>query len=420
MTQWLVLAITTLTVCVFAGSMGTAEALTKEVFKCPTVTEPARSSSTSSTSIGCRFRNVSPYPIDLYWISFDGKESQHEEIAPGSTVDRQSFPGHIFRSRQVDSGIMVSEYTVAKTPLTQSVEIYPCLEANEHGGSDYVFKPADVEITKTLIHDQGAACEPAGKSSQWSCVRTLPAGQQHLPKEKYGFNQAELKDSECKRARKEFDTTDDSYSNINHRNKIKRVTKGPGYLKMSMKPELFAMLTEWAGNHSEYWKGENPYTRHGFNNAEAIGGCYANTHLFPFAILNMDHFSHIRDAVVKQLRDALEWWTDQPLEHTSTYGMRIYRRDAMLIDHVDREDTHIASAVIQVFQDCDEDGGWPLEVVGEDGLVREVYLQPGEMVLYEGARLLHGRPMRFKGNHFGNIFSHFKPRKYVGSGHDDL
>lgn len=38
----------------------------------------------------------------------------------------------------------------------------------------------------------------------------------------------------------------------------------------------------------------------------------------------------------------------------------------------------------QVFQDCDEDGGWPLEVVGEDGLVREVYLQPGEMVLYEG------------------------------------
>merc|ERR1712226_1400320 len=59
-------------------------------------------------------------------------------------------------------------------------------------------------------------------------------------------------------------------------------------------------------------------------------------------------------------------------------------RHAMLINHVDRGDTHIASAVLQVHQDCDEDGGWPLEVHSEDGEAYEVYLQPGEMVLYEG------------------------------------
>ena len=85
-------------------------------------------------------------------------------------------------------------------------------------------------------------------------------------------------------------------------------------------------------------------------------------------------------------------------------------------------------------QTTDPDGGWPLEVVGEDDVVREVYLQPGEMVLYEGkppqlgqqaaqllisgARLLHGRPMRFKGEHFGNIFTHFKPNQYYDA--DDL
>jgi hypothetical protein len=38
------------------------------------------------------------------------------------------------------------------------------------------------------------------------------------------------------------------------------------------------------------------------------------------------------------------------------------------------------------------------------GRVGEVYLQPGEMVLYEGAWLRHGRPMRFKGDEFANIF----------------
>lgn len=35
------------------------------------------------------------------------------------------------------------------------------------------------------------------------------------------------------------------------------------------------------------------------------------------------------------------------------------------------------------------------------GTGRQVYMQPGEMVLYEGARIHHGRPMRLKGNEFG-------------------
>ena len=47
-------------------------------------------------------------------------------------------------------------------------------------------------------------------------------------------------------------------------------------------------------------------------------------------------------------------------------------------------------------QEVDDDGGWPLEVLLPGGRVGEVYLQPGEMVLYEGAWLRHGRPMRFK------------------------
>jgi hypothetical protein len=36
------------------------------------------------------------------------------------------------------------------------------------------------------------------------------------------------------------------------------------------------------------------------------------------------------------------------LRHTSTFGVRVYRRGSMLIDHVDRMDTHLASAVLQV------------------------------------------------------------------------
>jgi prolyl 4-hydroxylase len=88
----------------------------------------------------------------------------------------------------------------------------------------------------------------------------------------------------------------------------------------------------------------------------------------------------------------------------------------MLINHLDIEYTHLASAVIQVGQKVDPNGGWPLEVMNPDGTgaLTEVYLQEGEMVLYEGARLKHGRPMRFRGEQFGNIFSHFAPYKWKG------
>ena len=69
--------------------------------------------------------------------------------------------------------------------------------------------------------------------------------------------------------------------------------------------------------------------------------------------------------------------------------------------------THIASAVLQIAQDVDE--GWPLEILDHHGNAALIYLQPGEMVLYEGASFKHGRPMRFKGNMFANIFTHFAP-----------
>jgi hypothetical protein len=89
----------------------------------------------------------------------------------------------------------------------------------------------------------------------------------------------------------------------------------------------------------------------------------------------------------------------------------------MLINHVDRADTHVASAVIQVAQTGIQQG-WPLEIMhpDADSSVAEVYLQPGELVLYEGARFLHGRPMRFNGDSFANIFSHFKPVDWYGPG----
>jgi len=41
----------------------------------------------------------------------------------------------------------------------------------------------------------------------------------------------------------------------------------------------------------------------------------------------------------------------------------------------------------------------------------EIPLKPGEMILYESAKVLHGRMKPFKGRFYDNVFVHFKPSR---------
>ena len=87
----------------------------------------------------------------------------------------------------------------------------------------------------------------------------------------------------------------------------------------------------------------------------------------------------------------------------------MYQEGSLLIPHRDRENTHIISAIINVDQEVEEE--WPLII--EDHFYRkhEVVLKPGEVIYYESATLLHGRPVPLNGKSFANIFCHFMPAK---------
>jgi prolyl 4-hydroxylase len=51
----------------------------------------------------------------------------------------------------------------------------------------------------------------------------------------------------------------------------------------------------------------------------------------------------------------------------------------------------------------------PLEVIGHDGIARNVTMLPGDLVLYESHSILHGRPFPLKGRFMANVFIHFEP-----------
>lgn len=125
----------------------------------------------------------------------------------------------------------------------------------------------------------------------------------------------------------------------------------------------------------------------------------------------IDLSAQLRQEVHDQMKPLMEAWCKKELEPTYVYGIREYHNGAILKLHRDRIDTHIISAILNVDQETNVD--WPLLI--EDNYYRkhQVMLKPGEMVFYEGARLLHGRPVPFQGTFFANIFCHFKPIDYV-------
>ncbi len=117
--------------------------------------------------------------------------------------------------------------------------------------------------------------------------------------------------------------------------------------------------------------------------------------------------TELRGKIHTALQSKLSEWSNRELVPTYVYGIRVYHRGAILKNHRDRNTTHIISAIINVDQQVNTD--WPLVI--EDNYYRrhDVILKPGEVIFYEGARLLHGRPTPLDGKRFANIFCHFIP-----------
>jgi len=125
-------------------------------------------------------------------------------------------------------------------------------------------------------------------------------------------------------------------------------------------------------------------------------------------LMSFDHIPEIRDKIHKELQPVVQQWIgeENPILPSDLYGIRSYNRGAMLEMHSDRVQTHHVGCVVMVDKDVDED--WPLHCVDHNGETHKVYLEPGEIALYECAKTVHGRPEPLVGNWFRNFFVHYK------------
>ena len=176
-----------------------------------------------------------------------------------------------------------------------------------------------------------------------------------------------------------------------------------GFAKVVAPVELMEMLDKfWTANLSplpdvtslpfESWASGNTYTNHWFS---------------PTTMLHLGD-ELLRNKVWDATEDELENWVGVELSPSSLYGIRVYHEGAVLAPHVDRIPL-VISAIVNVAQDVEEP--WPLEVIGHDGKAYNITIFPGEMILYESASVIHGRPFPLKGKRsfYANVFVHFEP-----------
>jgi GNAT superfamily N-acetyltransferase len=125
----------------------------------------------------------------------------------------------------------------------------------------------------------------------------------------------------------------------------------------------------------------------------------------PACFIEQDDLNNIAH---HQLQGVVEKWCDMPLIPVGAYGIRAYQRGALLEFHLDKPRTHPIGVVMNVHQQLD--APWPLMLIEPwSGKRHEINLEPGQLLLYESARMIHGRPLPLQGGHVASLLFHYKP-----------
>jgi len=176
-----------------------------------------------------------------------------------------------------------------------------------------------------------------------------------------------------------------------------------GYTKMLIPSELYQLLLKERQPQKLKWEDcrPSPYT-----NCMAISTSGQHVLNYNTQVMGITDEQLVRRSLVKHLKPILEDWCQKKLsKEVVIYGIRRYLKGAWLSLHVDKLPTHIISVILQIDQKVNEE--WPLTVIDHKKDRAKVFLKPGEMLLYESAKMPHGRQFPFNGDYFDNLFVHF-------------
>jgi prolyl 4-hydroxylase len=133
----------------------------------------------------------------------------------------------------------------------------------------------------------------------------------------------------------------------------------------------------------------------------------------PVEIFNMDNCPRIKEIIQEELLPIHQNFIEnkEAISPLWIYGIRSYKRGAILEPHTDTLMTHHVSSIIIVDKQVDED--WALDIQDHDGEWHKIYAEPGDMILYESAICKHGRKEPLNGEFYRNFYTHYKLADYT-------
>jgi prolyl 4-hydroxylase len=180
-------------------------------------------------------------------------------------------------------------------------------------------------------------------------------------------------------------------------NLIPPIFSAEGFKKLAIPKDLFIEIMA-------FYESQKPHRV--IEQSDAIG-TYIKSDSGQCPSLMVELSDTMRNRILWFLIPLLGEWVNLPLRATYVYGIREYKKGATLKMHVDRTETHQVSAILNIAQDVN--AAWPLQIYDHMGRLQQVFMEPGEMLFYESARLPHGRTVPLDGDCFANIFIHTCP-----------
>lgn len=117
--------------------------------------------------------------------------------------------------------------------------------------------------------------------------------------------------------------------------------------------------------------------------------------------------------VEEELHYKLEEWGGIDLDLTYVYGLRLFRNTTTIKMHLDKKGSHSMGYILHVGASDDyqpEEDSWPFLIEDFHGRTHEITMVPGDLILFEAAKLVHGRPHKLNASWYCNVVGHYYPR----------
>jgi prolyl 4-hydroxylase len=124
-------------------------------------------------------------------------------------------------------------------------------------------------------------------------------------------------------------------------------------------------------------------------------------------ILPIDIVQNFAPRLLELFRPLSEQFCSKKLVGTGAYGIRSYLNGVSVIPHFDEMNSHHICSILIVDKNLNDAPDWPLTIFdGEEE--HKVYAEVGDIIIFESARLEHGRIETFQGDFFRNMFFYYK------------